>query len=112
MSDCRSHGLGDCPQHATSGTALLRRQLGGLEADNGRLLNENARLTAALAASEAEVGRLREAVERCADWFSMTSWEFEKKWGREWVDMDSNESIAALRALLAPGADTGAGDSE
>ena len=54
MTDCRSHGLGDCPQHATSGIGLLRRQY-------DEMVSENARLTALLAERDAEIVRLVEA---------------------------------------------------
>ena len=63
MSDCRNHGLGDCPQHATSGIGLLRRQLGELESEIGVLLGANARLTDENTWLKAECVALRTALE-------------------------------------------------
>lgn len=91
MSDCRNHGLGDCPQHATSGIGLLRRQLGELESEIGVLLGANARLTA-------ENTRLRTALEGI---------DFKLEVARLGLDRDGpqhrriDEARKAIRAALA-----------
>ena len=103
MTDCRSHGLGDCPQHATSGIGLLRRQY-------DEMVSENARLQALLAERDAEIARLvvrvavlERAVEKAADWHSLPAHEFEGRWGNWWQDTSDGDDLIAsdLRAALA-----------
>ena len=72
---------------------------------------EHDTLSYRLAASEARVRELEAALRQAADWFGLSSWEFEQKWGKTLHDSGNQEWAAHLNAALR-GAETLHGDGD
>lgn len=53
------------------------------------------------AAAPSSEARLRAMLEKCADYFGISSWTFERKYGKEWIDADGDVIAAEIRAALA-----------